>query len=208
MGRRRKKTVEETSKALSEVLDQAHDQALAEAADDKPRSPLDWGNANRPSMVPLGRDFAGIIETIVVDDPRATYSALEVALVVGDKRTDYGSMLQHLDQAERNARDAHRLWQTGIIEAKKWEMDNEVVFAAARSEANRSLQAEKDKGIRSKQITDADVDSRIASLFPDEWRAQQHERNRVKAMLASLENLSEVWLSRCRTLQALVAKQR
>jgi hypothetical protein len=197
-----KEKVEELSGELKTAM------AQEQAKEDEIKHPLAWGSANRAGMVPVAKEFQAIVETIIVDDPKGTYEKLERELVVGDKRTDYGSMMRHLDHAERNARDAHRLWQTAIIEKKRWEMENEVVLAAARSEATRSLQAEKEKGLRSKQITDADVESRVAAIFPDEWKAQQHERARMSAMVASLENLSEVWLSRCRTLQALVAKQR
>ena len=202
----------EVKAVIAEVVDvDAASAELAEslAKEDEPIvNPLAWGSANKAEMVDLSPDFQAIVTSVFIDDVKATYDKLEAALKVGNKRTDYGTVMKHLDLAERHARDAHRLWQTGIVEYKRWEADNEVVFSSMRSEATRALQHEKDQKLRAKQITDADVDARIATLYPDEWRAQQNARGRNKAMLASLENLSEVWMSRCRTLQTILTKQR
>lgn len=200
-------TKQEATKILSRDLKGAMEEERRREDAPAP-NPLVWDSANRRERPTVDPAFQAIVTTLFVDDPKATYDRLEKALVVGDKRTDYGSMMEHLDRAERNARDAHRLWQTAIVEYKRWEMDSEVTFAGMRSQASRSLQDEKEKGVRSKQITDADVEARIASLYPDEWRAQQSERAKLKAMLASMENLAEVWLSRCKTLQVLLSKQR
>jgi hypothetical protein len=212
--RRRKKVTVGTDPAfieatgeLAEALQQGAEQAAAEDAG-LPASPLHWGNANKPEPATLEPGFAKIVEKLHVDDPEGTYDRLERELTIGIKRTDYGTVMKHLDRAERNARLAHRLWQDASVAFKRWELDSEVTWAAMRSQANRSLQSEKDKGLRSKMITDADVESRLATIFPDEWRAQQHERNRNKALVASMENLAEMWSSRCRSLQTILSKQR
>jgi hypothetical protein len=178
-----------------------------EAAEEAKLDPLAWGKGKVKLIAP-DPAYGAIVETLEVEDPKGTYDMLERQLSIGLKRTDYGTVMEHLDNAERSARLAHRLWQGAIIEVKRWEMDNEVVFAAIRSEATRSLQGEKDKGIRAKQITDGDVESRMATIYPDEWRAQQAQRARLKGMVASLENLSELWASRCRSLQTILTKQR
>jgi hypothetical protein len=185
--------------------------ALEEGAqrDAEPRlDPRKWESANAAEGAEVSPGFQRIVESVYVDDVKAAYDRLEAELEVGDARTDYGTVMQHLDRAERNARMAHRLWQTAIVEFKRWELDNEVVSSGMRLEATRSLQREKESGLRAKQITDADVESRVADLFPDEWRSQQWQRNRLKGMVASMENLSEVWLSRCRTLNTILSKQR
>ncbi len=77
-----------------------------------------------------------------------------------------------------------------------------------RAEATRELQKDKDSGKRSKQITDADVDSMCAMLHPDEYKAQEVRRREVKVMEESMAHLTEMWGSKCRSLQTMVGKQR
>ena len=172
------------------------------------KNPLAWDSANRKGDAALEPEFGAIIERLVVEHPLAEYERLEKALRVGEGRAEHGTVAKHLDDAEHNARRAHRLWQAAILERRRWEMDNDVVFSAMRSEATRSLQHEKEQGTRTKQITDADVEARIASLFPDEWRKQEVQRARVKSMVDSMQNLTELWASRCRSLQTIHGKQR
>jgi hypothetical protein len=198
--KRRAEKLEAESKKLRDEMAKADEKEVLD--------PLRWGSANKAEESQLDSGFLAIVETLVVDDPMAYYGELEKALVVGDKRTDYGTVMKHLDEAEKNARMAHRLWQSGRIEQKRWELENEVVHSAIRREATRSLQHEKESGTRAKMVTDADVESRMASLFPDEYRAQGHKRAKVRSMVDSLQNLAEVWMSRCKSLQVILSKQR
>jgi hypothetical protein len=172
------------------------------------KNPTNWGSANRAQEGDPSSGFQQIVETVFVNDPKALYDHLEKQLVVGDKRTDHGTVAQHLDEAELNARNAHRLWQSAIVERKRWELDNEVVFSAMRGEATRALQHEKEAGTRAKQITDADVEARIATIYPEEYKAQEIRRVKMKAMVDSMGNLADVWMSRCKSLNALLSKQR
>lgn len=175
----------------------------------KPVAPITFDSANRAKESTLTGDFERIVEKVLtLDNADATYDELEKALRIGEKRSEPGMILQALDTAEVNARKAHRLWMLARIEREKWELDNEVIFSAMRTEATKALQREKDQGLRSKQITDADVASMCATLYPDEYRHQEVKRKRVEAMVKSMEHLSEVWLSRCRSLQAMLTRQR
>ena len=54
----------------------------------------------------------------------------------------------------------------------------------------------------------ADVKACAATLHPDEYVAQEVRKAKIKATVDSLENLSEQWNSRCRTLQAMLSKLR
>lgn len=193
----KKEEVKEVSGALAQALDEP-----------PPRDPTDWRGPNSPKESPLDPAFERIAQTLVVDDPEATYKRLMQLLAVGENRGDYGTVMRHLDEAETNARLAHQLWQSAIIERKRWEMNNEVVFAAARGEALKDLEHDKKAGYRTKQITDADVEAQVAKAFPDEWRAQELRRVRARAMVDSLQNLAEIWASRCRSLQTMLSKQR
>jgi hypothetical protein len=200
--------LDEMTKELAKAIVEEGEKENAERVVEERRGPLDWGRANKSREAPADPAFERITETLVVNDTESAYKRLEQTLVIGDKRTDYGSVMKALDEAESNARLAHRLWQTAIVERKRWEMENEVVWAAGRSEANRSLQHEKNEGTRSKMITDADVESRIATLYPDQWRAQEMRRIKMKSMVDSMQNLAENWASRCKSLQVILSKQR
>lgn len=190
--------VAETSKKLQEELDR-----------NQPKSErIEFDRANAPKEKPLDPQFERIVESVFVDKPFEIYQALEAKLRVGDQRTDHGSVNKALDEAESNARLAYKLYCTAKIERERWEMDNDVIFGAMRAEATRLLQREKEQGLRSKQITDADVDSTCATMFADEWRHQQTKRKKVDLMVKSMENLSELWLSKCRSLNAMLSKQR
>jgi hypothetical protein len=178
-----------------------------ESSDEDVRHPI-VENQHAAHETPIAPGFARIVERIFIADPEAAYARLESDLRIGDERATYGALTKALDEAETNARTAHRLYISAKVERERWELDNEVAFGAMRAEATRSLQREKDTKARSKQITDADVASECAMLFPDEYRAQALTRKKVKAMEDSLANLSEVWLIRCKSLQTMLGRQR
>jgi hypothetical protein len=136
------------------------------------------------------------------------YERLESALHLGENRTEYGFLLEALDSAELNARAAHKLLTTAQINRREWEIESEATMASLRAEATKSMQAEKDAGTRSKAITEGDIAAKCAELFPDEWRAQLMRGERLKRLVDSIENLVEVWNSRCRSLQTMLGKHR
>ena len=165
-------------------------------------------NAHEAQGAPLDAGFERIVERIFVTDVFQAYERLEKALRVGEKRSDHGSLMRALDEAETEARLAHRLYVTSVIERKRWELDNEILFGEMRRQATHALQREKEQGYRSKQITDADVTAMCATMWPDEWRAQEMKRATVKAMEESIANLDELANSRCRSLQTMLGKSR
>jgi hypothetical protein len=197
--KRSREAITATSCALKEELDKN---------EPKPRTHVEFGNANQSKLKPLSSDFERITESVFLEHPLETYKQLEADLRVGTERNDHGSLMKALDNAETNARKAHKLWMTAKLAESTWEMDNALVFAAMRMEANKTLTREKEQGLRPKQITDADVDAMCAALFSAEWAAQEVKRKKVHAMSRSMENLNEMWMSRCRSLNAMLSKQR
>ncbi len=166
-------------------------------------------NPHKAEGVELDPAFARIVERVFINqDADKVYERLEADLRVGEKLEHPGALVRALDKAETNARLAHRLYITAKIERERWELENEIVFGGMRSEATRHLQIEKDEGKRNKQITDADVVSMSAQMFTDQYVAQEMTRRKVKAMEETLSHLSEVWLSRCRTLQVMLGRAR
>ncbi len=180
----------------------------AELDKQKPKGPLDWGNVNKASEDPVPADMQRIVDAVFVEDPWPTYQKLEKALRIGEKRSDFGTLQAALDDAETNARLAHRLWITAKVAREEWEAENQVVFGAMRAQATAQLQREKDQGARSKQITDADVGMMAAAMFQDEWTAQEGRRRKFEAMADSMKNLAECWMYRVKSIGVLHGKQR
>jgi hypothetical protein len=150
-----------------------------------------------------------IVETITLEEEiDVVWKRLEQSLQIGERRSESGVLLEALDEAETNARVAHRLYITAQILFDEWELENGPIFGKMRDDATRSLQREKDEGTRSKQITDADIEARCAYLFEDEWRTQQMRRKKSKYTVDSLKDLVEKWSSRCKSLQTLYGKAR
>lgn len=203
--------IHEIGKQLKEEIEQSEQEEVEkrrEAIRHSGDRPDSWPSANRPKEKPLDPRFARITERIFVEDPEGLYKKLEENLRVGEERSDRGILLRALDNAETNARDAHRLWVTAKLEQQRYEITNKIVFAAIREEANRTLQREKDQKLRSKQITEEDIDTMAAQLFPDEYEEQKISRHKAELMVKSMENLSELWLKRCSALEIMLGKSR
>jgi hypothetical protein len=165
--------------------------AAADALPPPSSHPPLYATANRgPGITP---DFARIVESVYASDAFKDYDDLEKNLEVGEQRGDYLSLREHLDKAEQRARRAHRLYLGAKLERANWERDAEVTSAAMRNAAHEELEEEKATGDRKKMITDADVTSRVAEKFPDEWRAQETTRHKLKGVESSIEHLVKCW---------------
>ncbi len=174
-----------------------------------PKPRYDFPSAQRRGTEKeLREDLRRVVETMFVQDVTKDWRILREGLSLGDKVSDHGAVMRALDKAEERAHLAFMLFVTAKAELERWELDNEVLHGAMWSEANRSLQQEKDDKHRSKQITDADIRARCATLFPEEWAAQEAKRKRYKLAVDAFENLAECWSSRCRSLQAILGKSR
>jgi hypothetical protein len=203
---------ESVKKALAEVPGpaippdaQAHrtGSLRAEEKREEPKAPPPlFATANKgPGITP---DFARIIETVYAADAFKDYDDLERNLEVGEQRGDYLTLREHLDRAEQRARRAHKLYLGAKLERANWERDAEVTSAAMRNSAHEELEAEKKDGDRKKMITDADVTSRVAEMFPDEWRAQETTRHKLKGVESSIEHLVKMWDAKVFSLRTLL----
>lgn len=171
-------------------------------------NPYDFPNANKAKRSSAPADLERIAETVFVRDLMKEWKELEASLEIGEKRSDHGHAMAALDKAAARAYKAHRLYLTARNMLEAWELENEVIFGAMWSEATRSLQKEKEDGLRSKQITDADVSKRVATSFPDEYRAQEKKRRELSFAVKSLERLAEIWIGKQRDASAMVGKLR
>lgn len=165
--------------------------------------PFDFPSANKGKKTKVREDLEKIVTKVFVVDLFDSWMKLREALTVGEKRSEHGVLNKALDDAEKNAHMAHRVFITAKIERERWERENDTTWGAMWSEATKSLQKEKDEGTRAKQVTDADIKARVATLFPDEYQEIEVRRAKIKATVDSLEDLAVQWKSRCKSLQTM-----
>ena len=158
----------------------------------------------------LGEGYDRIVERVFTVSPWETYEPLEKDLrLTGEAhRADYATLVDALDRCQDNSREAHRLYVSAKVSVARYEADATVLLTDMRKQSLAALDAEKAAGQRPKQITEADIESRIASLFPDEWRALEDRRAKAKAMVSHLERLSELWKERSRDLRVMIENRR
>lgn len=149
-----------------------------------------------------------IIDSVFEVDYDKTWKILKENLVVGEGRTDHGTVTSALDHAENNARRAHQLYVNAKFEYERYLVDNEIVFSALWDEANGKLQAEKESGKRNKAITDADVRAKVAEDHPEQFRHHEMEKRKFDLTVKHLENFSDTWSSKCRSLQVILKTMR
>lgn len=189
--------------------DRIGDAALDRVAD---RAASDFARSAGAPELPLG--MRSIVERVFRIDPEEVYARLEGArrLWGREQKADRDTLARALDECMENAADAHRLYAHARVEREAYEIDALAQEADMRAQATAALETErtakKEAKERSKQITEADVRSWIASRFHDQWRRWQIERKRVEMTVEHLERLSELWKSRSRTLEALLVSAR
>jgi hypothetical protein len=158
------------------------------------------------SQPELGEGYGRIsVHVFDLPDPETEYRELVDQL---GHTTALDGPVERLDNAEDNARRAHRLYVCARVDAERFNLDAELVEAAMRGQAIERLQHEKTIGQRSKAITEADVTAMSAAMFPDEWRDLADRRIKSRKMLEHLEAFASLWTSRCHSLSRLIEARR
>lgn len=180
------------------ALPEGIEQSAGEVRGDVPATP--FGELPAP-----GQGFDRIVETVFdLPDPMAEYEALEAAL-----RTAPGAFVNEaLSAAEDHARRAHRLYVCARVDAERFNRDAATIEGAMRVQAVAELTSEKDAGTMKKQITEADIAARVATLYPDEVADLSDRRIRVRKMVEHMENFAALWKSRCVSLRSLLESRR
>lgn len=157
----------------------------------------------------LAPDMHSLVERLFRRRPMdQEYAELESALTVGEGRNDFGTLREALDKAEERSRRAYQLYIDARLEQERWLLDTAATLGALRAKASALLEDEKAAGDRRKAITDADVEAKMAEVFPDEVKHQKLERLRVKSVVESMEHLAERWKSKCSDLRTLLETAR
>lgn len=193
-------------KKSEQARDLAIDQELASLLE--PPLPPPPGQPSNPSPVGykprLGGGFDRVQLSVLDEsiDVTTEYESLQAELEIQEALTPE-VVRQSLNRCERNAHRAHRLYVLARVQMDRFRIDTEVALGAMRDEAVAALTLEKTAGVRTKQITDADVASRAASIHPDEWREISEGLARADAMLKNLERFADVWYRRSWSLSSL-----
>jgi hypothetical protein len=156
----------------------------------------------------LRPDLARIVETVWVSDMEKVWAKLRKNLRVGARRSEHAHLARCLDDARQIAFEAHQLMATAKREKSRWESENDVSHGAMWIKATMVCQAEKDTGLRSKMITDADIKAMAAALYPDEWVAQETRKKEIELTVDLITTLAKLATDRAQDLQTLLAKLR
>lgn len=158
----------------------------------------------RKTLPELSISFTVIRESVfTLNDPDGEYKHLETSISLREALTP-NALMTALNEAEDNARRAHKLYVVANADYERFERECEPIVEGMRDAANRELQSEKDAKLRSKAITDADIRGRAATMFPDEWRAIDSRRIKASGMLTHLKALAELWKNRCYSLNGML----
>jgi hypothetical protein len=163
-------------------------------------SPADAARMHAMQSLPTLEDgYLAVQERIfTLPDPNAEYDELERAMKLGTREFD--SVSRALDDAEDNARRAHKLYVNARLEYERFSIDADIIEAGMAAQARTELEREKETGQRSKQITQEDVKHKCLAMFPDEWRDLAERRVKGRKMLEHLERFAELWKTRCFSL--------
>jgi hypothetical protein len=168
-----------------------------------------WGGpAERPSarelpIVSESPDFNRLIETVLKEiNLDHEYDELESLLEVGDNRRDYATVYEALDKAERRALRAHGLWANARLEYERLKLDQKEVDSDLWKQAMTQLEKDGSK------TRIADVDAKIAEMFPDEWRGGKMRLKKAELAVERCEKFSELWSQKVRSLNSMLTSVR
>jgi hypothetical protein len=151
----------------------------------------------------LAPQFERLVTTVFdVSDIDQEFEHLKRQMVLGEQRSDYATVLRALDEAEDNARRAHRLFVNAQLEEKRFRLEREIVEAAMHKGAVASLKESGDK------VTVEATQARMVVLYAEEWREGEERKARVKGTVGHCEQLAFFFSSRCRSLQVILQSLR
>jgi len=162
--------------------------------------------ARFPKVPDLQRGFQIIVTDLFESgyDVVQEWQDIREGLVIEDALTPV-RLKTAANKQEELADRAHQLYIVGKVEVSAYMRETEVTYGAIRNAASEKMEAEKANKTRTKMITDADVKSECARMYPDEWADICTRRERAEAMLAQLLNLAALAKSRCYTVSNMMA---
>lgn len=163
-------------------------------------------NSNKPDLHPA---YGRIVRTMFAFDADKIFDELNEKRRFGKPIKDMGylELAESLDDAARMHRNASLLFADAQVKRAQFEADCEAIAGDMRTQASNALKREKDeKG--GKQITNGDVEARMASMFPDEYRRQNVLKAKIKATVGQLEDDVKWWELRRREIDTMLRECR
>lgn len=163
-------------------------------------------SGDKPDLHPA---YGRIVRTMFAFDPDKIFDELNEKRRFGKPIKDMGylELAEALDDAARMHRNASLLFADAQVKRAQFESDCEAIAGDMRTQASNALKREKDeKG--GKQITNGDVEARMASMFPDEYRRQNVLKAKIKATVGQLEDDVKWWELRRREIDTMLRECR
>ncbi len=129
-------------------------------------------------------------------------------LSLGDNRGQEQFIRRAHEEGPEIVRDLYRTYLDVRAAREEWELRNDAMLGSMREQANDVLQAEKNKGLRSKAITEGDLDKKVAQMFSEAYVEQETKRRRYKAVEERAKHDVEVAQLRCRVLDTMMNRLR
>lgn len=146
--------------------------------------------------------FNRVVETVLRANVADIFDELEPQLQI-EGALDPQAVRTALNKADHNALMAHRAYAAAKVEFEMRDLDLDKIEAIMREEAIDELSIDKANGSHAKTITEADVKSKMQSMFPDQYAALVTARKRADATLKHLERFADRFQSRVYALKSL-----
>jgi len=176
-----------------------------------------------PDRGELPSAYAKMVRRIFTLDVEDAYEQVNEGLRKGKggpaHRAEYGDIVDELDESSELHLKAHQLAACTAVTIARYEADLEVLQSDMRAQAITALNAERDRlaaaatgknkdAPKPKQITDSDVESRMAGSYPAEYRRLKTLLAEAKATKKFVDALPEQWAARRRELDGRVRSVR
>jgi hypothetical protein len=122
--------------------------------------------------------------------------------------TEVGEVSHRLNKGESLWHELTRATLSAKIQRQQWEIENATAFGAMRLDATEQLTSERAMQTKAKPITEKDVDAKCYALYPDAFKRQELERERVLRAVDLLVAMLDQVASRIKTLQVMMGRGR
>ena len=192
----------ETQRAFTEAMKPQAPPAPVERRNAEPELGSDEEEEDAkppPKPAEMSDQYARFITTVMEElDMEAEYNELEPALEIGDDRRDYTTLNAEVDRADKRAWRAMKIWGQAAAAHERLKLDQKEVDADLWKRAMTRLEKEGGK------TRIADVDAKIAELFPDEWRAGKSRVKNSEIAVELAKGFADRWNQRARALSGML----
>ena len=169
---------------------------------------------DQPGGAGLPPGYQRIVTTIFTIDEERVFDELARKLKFDRpaSRLEYGDLADALEEASQLAWKASQLSVNAKAALESYLAEVTVLRSDMRDKARGELEGAKEgkaKGeSKGKAITDADIVSHMAGMFPDQFRDIEQRITRAEGAVKHLSNLADRWVERVKVLDALIRTSR